>query len=143
MELHAQRPHEHPAVRSLLANAGLPVEDLDDADVHFILAADDSGPVGAIGLEAFDDVGLLRSLVVCSHLRGSGIGSRLVDALEAHARDAGFAQLVLLTQTAAPFFATRGYRVIDRNHAPTAVQASAEFRSLCPASATCMIKSLG
>lgn len=143
MELHAQLPDEYPAVRALLADAGLPVEDLDDADVHFILATDDSGPVGAIGLEAFGDVGLLRSLVVCSRLRGAGIGGRLVEALEAHALGAGFAQLVLLTQTAEPFFAMRGYRAIDRAQAPAAVQASAEFRSLCPASAACMIKTLG
>jgi N-acetylglutamate synthase-like GNAT family acetyltransferase len=47
---------------------------------------------------------------------------------------------VLLTQTARDFFAHLGYRVIDRSEAPEEVQGSEEFRSLCPASATCMVK---
>jgi amino-acid N-acetyltransferase len=50
--------------------------------------------------------------------------------------------LVLLTQTAEPFFARLGYSVVDRVYVPDEVKASAEFRSLCPAAATCMTKSL-
>jgi amino-acid N-acetyltransferase len=142
MELRRQRPGEHEAVHSLLAGAALPVADLEGASVQFIVVTEGDEPVGAIGLESFGRTGLLRSLAVRSDLRGSGIGGRLVDALESLARDAGFDQLVLLTQTAAPFFAKRGYRVIDRADAPEAAQASAEFRSLCPASATCMFKRL-
>jgi amino-acid N-acetyltransferase len=49
---------------------------------------------------------------------------------------------VLLTQTAEVFFANRGYRRIGRADAPQAVQASAEFRSLCPASAVAMSRVL-
>ena len=135
-------PGEEPQVRSLLAAASLPVADLDDTHVDFIIAADGLDAVGAIGLETFGDVGLLRSLVVRADARGGGLGGKLVDAMEAHARRHGLQQLVLLTQTAAPFFAARHYRVIERHAAPASVQASAEFRSLCPASATCMTKSL-
>ena len=54
----------------------------------------------------------------------------------------GMDQLVLLTQTAEPFFATRGYAVIAREAAPAAVRRSAEFRSICPASAICMTRQL-
>jgi amino-acid N-acetyltransferase len=143
MELRLQLPQEHEVVRSLLVGAALPVVDLDGGTVQFIVATGNDEPVGAIGLESFGTAGLLRSLVVRSDLRGSGVGGRLVEALESRARDGGFDQLVLLTQTAAPFFARRGYRVIDRADAPAAVLASAEFRSLCPASATCMLKILG
>ncbi|HVI59562.1 MAG TPA: arsenic resistance N-acetyltransferase ArsN2 [Luteimonas sp.] len=143
MELRLQLPREHEVVRSLLVGAALPVADLDGGTVQFIVATENDEPVGAIGLEPFGSAGLLRSLVVRSDLRGSGVGSRLVEALESLARDNGFDQLVLLTQTAAPFFARRGYRVIDRADAPAAILASAEFRSLCPASATCMFKILG
>jgi amino-acid N-acetyltransferase len=135
-------PGEEPLVRTLLADAALPVEDLDGAAVAFLVATDDRDAIGAIGLETFGDVGLLRSLVVRTRARGGGIGGRLVDALELHARQRGLRQLVLLTQTAAPFFAARDYRVIERHAAPAPVQASAEFRSLCPASATCMSKHL-
>jgi amino-acid N-acetyltransferase len=51
-------------------------------------------------------------------------------------------QLVLLTQTAQSFFERLGYGVIDRALSPEAVRTSAEFRSLCPASAVCMTKTL-
>ncbi|GAA5080818.1 arsenic resistance N-acetyltransferase ArsN2 [Lysobacter panacisoli] len=142
MNLHSPLPHEQQAIRSLLTAAALPVEDLDDAKVQFIVATENDEAVGAIGLESFADAGLLRSLVVRADLRGSGIGGRLVDALESLARERGVDRLVLLTQTAAPFFAGRGYRVIDREAAPEGVRTSAEFRSLCPASATCMLKDL-
>ena len=86
---------------------------------------------------------LLRSLAVRDGERGRGIGEQLVGAIEARAAMLGLQQLVLLTETAAPFFARRGYVAITRDLAPPAVQHSAEFRSICPASATCMIKSLG
>ncbi len=133
---------EERQVRALLIEAALPVEDLDQSTVHFIVAADEGGAIGAIGLETFGTVGLLRSLVVHPDARGSGIGGLLVDALEAEARTSDLTQLVLLTQTAAPFFAGRGYASISRAAAPVAVHQSAEFRSICPASATCMTKHL-
>ena len=133
---------EHAQIRTLLGAAALPVEDLDHAAVHFIVAPEHGEVVGAIGLEAFGTVGLLRSLVVRPDARDTGLGSQLVDALEMHARLRGLTQLVLLTQTAASFFARRGYHVIDRQAAPEPVMASAEFRSICPASATCMTKHL-
>jgi amino-acid N-acetyltransferase len=133
---------EERLVASLLADASLPVEDLQEGSVAFIVAIDGADAIGAIGLEVFGDVGLLRSLVVRPDARGLGIGGQLVDALEAQARQRGLHRLVLLTQTAAPFFAGRAYHVIDRHAAPASVQASAQFRSLCPASATCMTRQL-
>jgi amino-acid N-acetyltransferase len=49
---------------------------------------------------------------------------------------------VLLTETAEKFFRAIGYEVIDRRHVPEEIKQSAEFRSLCPASAVCMSKLL-
>lgn len=142
MNLRPMLDSEQQHVRAMLASAALPVEDLDEADVRFIVAGDGIEAVGAVGVEIFGNFGLLRSLVVRPDARGSGVGGRLVDALEAHARASGLSQLVLLTLTAAPFFAKRGYAVIARETAPAAVQHSAEFRSICPASAICMTKHL-
>jgi amino-acid N-acetyltransferase len=47
-----------------------------------------------------------------------------------------------LTETAENFFRGLGYEAIDRRYVPEEIQQSAEFRSLCPASAVCMTKSL-
>lgn len=93
-------------------------------------------------MQGFGEVGLLRSLVVDARRRGTGAGARLVGAVEARAMGRGVRQLVLLTQTAAPFFARCGYARIERALAPAAVQDSTEFRSICPASAICMSKIL-
>lgn len=143
MPIRAASPSEHPVIRALLTDNGLPVEDLDSAAVAFWVADDGAPIAGVVGLQVFEDVGLLRSLVVRAEHRRGGTGDRLVAAIEHEARAQGLRQLVLLTQTAAQYFAHRGYRTIDRAQAPVAVQASAEFKSLCPASATCLTKSLG
>jgi hypothetical protein len=58
------------------------------------------------------------------------------------ARAADVTELILLTQTAKPFFARQNYRTIERESVPPAMLASEEFRSLCPESATCMAKTL-
>jgi hypothetical protein len=50
--------------------------------------------------------------------------------------------LYLLTATAESFFEHRGYRRIDRAKAPSAIQSTREFASLCPASSAFMIKQL-
>lgn len=133
---------EHPALRALLTDNALPVADLDSAAIDFLVAVEGDDVLGLVGLERYADVGLLRSLAVRTDRRGTGLGDALVRALEGAARTHGLTQLVLLTQTAAPFFAARGYTVIDRGAAPAAVQRSAEFASLCPASAICMAKPL-
>lgn len=130
---------ETAAVRTLLADSGLPTEDLASAAIEFRVAVDEhQAMLGVVGIEVFDDAGLLRSLAVEPRARQRGIGDALASSLEADARARGLRQLVLLTQTAEAFFARRGYTVIDRAAAPAGVQASAEFRSLCPASAVCM-----
>lgn len=133
---------DRSAIQALLIASALPAGDLDDAPISFLVAADDDGLAGVVGIEACGDTGLLRSLAVVPARRGSGLGHALVEAAEAHARERGLGGLVLLTTTAAPFFGRRGYRDLPRDAAPAAVRATAEFRSICPASATCMAKSL-
>ena len=142
MELRAPQPHEAAAIRALLRDSELPTDDLDAAPVEFLVAFDEDGLAGVGGLEPHGDCGLLRSLAVRPALRGSGLGSALLRALETMARERGLRELVLLTLTAAPFFARHGYVALARGDAPRAVQDSAEFRSLCPASATCMSRSI-
>jgi amino-acid N-acetyltransferase len=131
------------AIRELLVGAGLPVDDLDSAPgLRFWVAKDGDRVVGAIGLESFGPVGLLRSLVVAPSHRQHGLGSTLVAALEREADANRVEVLVLLTETAEAFFERRGFGVVERAHIPDGIKKSAEFRSLCPASAVCMMKSL-
>ena len=130
------------SIRILLERAGLPTSDLTSSKPEFIVAYEDAGLIGAGALQRFETIALLRSVAVASSQRGGGIGRLIVQELERLARAANVAQLVLLTQTAQRFFGHQGYRAIERQSVPQAVQASEEFRSLCPTSATCMSKAL-
>jgi len=129
-----------PAIRTLLASAALPVEDLGTAPIRFWVARNGRELIGVVGLETCGAAGLLRSLVVTSAERGKGMGRSLVSALERESKASGVMSLVLLTQTAERFFSALGYRVVDRASVGDAIQKSAEFRSLCPSSAVCMTK---
>jgi amino-acid N-acetyltransferase len=135
-------PRDTASIHALLAASGLPVSDLDTSPVEFLVAVDGGRVVGVAGLEAHGDAGLLRSLVVVPSHQGTGLGRALARAIEEHARQRGLRDLVLLTATAADFFASDGYRQIARDTAPAPIRATREFASLCPASATCMAKSL-
>jgi len=129
-------------IQELLTASGLPVADLETAPLRLWVARDGSRVVGSIGLERYGSAALLRSLCVDPAYRRSGVGQELVFTLEHASRDAGVGLLVLLTQSAESFFASLRYSVIDRAYVPDEILQSAEFRSLCPASATCMTKTL-
>lgn len=131
------------ALRSLLEQSALATADLTTApDLRFWVLIDGDQIVGAVGLERYGAAGLLRSLVVSPDSQRRGLGQRLVATLEREATAAGVKTLVLLTQTAERFFTRLGYIVSDRRDVPDAIRQSAEFRSLCPAAAVCMMKAL-
>ena len=146
--VHARRTVTHIApysslglVRALLEQAALPSEDLTDHHLrHFFVAGDESAPLGIVGLELNPPDGLLRSLAVSRFARRRGLGAKLLKTAEQHARDQNVRSLYLLTTTAESFFEARGYVRAERSSAPDFIRKSAEFSSLCPASATFMVK---
>jgi amino-acid N-acetyltransferase len=130
------------AIRALLERSGLPTSDLESAQPEFAVIRQDGQVVAAGALQRFGTAALLRSVVVAPERQGSGLGRSVVSELERLAQAAEIRRLVLLTQTAADFFARQGFRTIERSSAPQDIQASEEFRSLCPSSAICMVKDL-
>ena len=131
-----------PRILALLTQASLPTEDLADAVPTFLVDERDGALAGVIGLQRFGQAGLLRSLAVAPAYQGQGIARRLVATLETEARLQDIDALYLLTQTAERFFTLQAFEALPREQAPAGLQASAEFRSLCPASAVCMGKRL-
>jgi amino-acid N-acetyltransferase len=129
-------------IGSLLERNGLPTRDLVASRPEFIVACVGARIIGAGALERFGATALLRSIVVAFEARSAGLGGRIVRELERRARAAGVLEVILLTETAESFFQRQNYHTIGRNCVPAAVQASEEFRSLCPASALCMSKEL-
>lgn len=135
-------PGAHDVLRPALAAAGLPIEDLADAGRSFFELSDEQGPIGFVGMEGKGPERLLRSLVVLPGRKRQGHGGLLVAHAEASARRDGVERLHLLTNTVADFFCARGYRPADRNDAPVAIAATAQFTSLCPGSAAYLVKDL-
>lgn len=125
----------------------LRAEDLhDDLGLHpdtaTVVAKDDGVVVGGAALEVYGGSGLLRSLVVARGRRGAGLGRDLVQAVAAEAHRRGLRDLSLLTLTAPAFFEKLGFARVDRSALPAAVQASYEYRVLCPDTALAMVRAL-
>ncbi len=141
------RQNDWQNVRTLLDEAGLPVDDLGPEHLVDFLVAERSGTsqsetLGIIGLQRFNQVGLLRSLVVSEADRKSGLGRRLVSAVEANACCAGVNDLWLLTIDAERYFEGLGYRMMSRESAPDSIRNTEEFSGLCPDGAYLMRKVL-
>ena len=136
-------PGDWDAVQDLLLAAELPVDDLDPQRLGgFLIAEDGNATVGLIGLEVLGALGLLRSLVVARNARNTGLGGKLVGALESAALAAGITELWLLTIDAERFFQRHDFEIIDRTAAPDEIRQTDEFSALCPGTAHLMRKSL-
>jgi amino-acid N-acetyltransferase len=132
------------AVERLLAENHLPTAGVRESLEHFIVATDASSVNGAIGLEVYDEpqgkTALLRSAVVDSSVRGSGLGTQLVQQIIELAAELQVQTLYLLTTTAEDYFPRFGFTRIGREAASEAVKSSVEFRGACPASAAVMVR---
>lgn len=128
------------AVESLLTASDLPLDGVKENFSSFVVAEDKGEIAGAIGLEKFGSVALLRSAVVAPQYRGSGVGRSLIEQLLERASDQGIEELFLLTTTAEKYFPRFGFNTTVRSAVPAVVKASAEFRGACPDTAVVMTR---
>lgn len=132
------------AVRTLVSKCRLPVAGLESLEgvlgisTPGVVAVADGHVVGCAIVEPYGRAGLLRSVAVDAAWRGRRVGEALVGSAVVLAGASGLNDLVLLTETAAPFFARLGFDPIPREDVPEPVRASGEFVSVCPASAQAM-----
>lgn len=119
------------AVRALLADASLPLDGVDEAFEHGVVAIAGGAIVGAAAVEPYGTDGLLRSVVVDPSRRGTGLGRALVEAAEGVARGFGIGDLYLLTGTAMAWYLRLGYEVLAMDDAPATVTGSVEFKISC------------
>jgi N-acetylglutamate synthase-like GNAT family acetyltransferase len=138
----AAYPADLPAVRHLLVVAGLPLDGIDEHVATMVVARAGGEIVGTAAVELYADGALLRSVAVQPSVQGQGVGQRLTAAALTMAREHGLDTAFLLTTTADTYFHALGFQSIARADVPASVQASIEFRSACPASATAMVKQL-
>jgi len=128
--------------KKLLADSGLPTEDLDYQQQVLIAFYEDKEFIATAGLEIYGNDALLRSVAVVKEKQKHGIGSLILEQLKHVLLENKIQNLYLLTETAKNFFLKKGFELIERKDVPESVKASAEFSSICPASAFVMIKQI-
>jgi amino-acid N-acetyltransferase len=134
---------ELPAVTALLAQSGLPTDDVNEPGRQFWRFCDQRGDTVAVaGLEIHGAEALLRSVAVVPSHRGGGVGRAIVRRTLAHAAALGARRAFLLTTTAPEFFTALRFTPIEREAVPVRIATTREFTTLCPASAVCMMKAL-
>jgi N-acetylglutamate synthase-like GNAT family acetyltransferase len=138
VNLRPARPEDLNHIAALLEPAGLPRAGVAESLGHFFVLESEQGIVATAGLESYDGVGLLRSVVVAPSHRGRGLAGRLCQRVGEHARTLGHEALYLLTLDAQEFFAGHGFQRVAREEAPECIRGSQEFSELCPDSATLM-----
>src|SRR5712671_5666555 len=127
-----------PAIKQLLIDNQLPTAGIDVHWKTFIVARDGDDVVACAGSEAFEFVALIRSVAVAESHRSRGIGRRIVRQLIDRLASRGIREFYLLTTTAQPYFAKRGFKPIDRDEIHPQLLASTELQGACPDSAVCM-----
>ncbi len=143
----AATPADLAAVERLLTASSLPLDGVREALPAFVVAeaATASGDdiVGVAGLEVRGADALLRSVAVHPDWRSHGLGRALVTRVISDAEARGLRALYLLTTTAEQYFPSFGFHTVARDAVPDEVRETAEFRSVCPASATVMCRECG
>ena len=130
------------AIRTLLADCGLPMDGVDALAGNGLAARSGGGIAGTVALEPCGRAALLRSLAVAKDYRGRSLGEGLIGRITDHARRLGIEKFYLLTTGAERYFAALGFQRIDRNDAPPEIRATSQFLSVCPVSAVCMAKDI-
>jgi amino-acid N-acetyltransferase len=136
------RAEDLDGILRLLEEQRLPQEGLREHLETALVVRLDDRIVGSAALELYPDGALLRSVAVASELQGQQVGRELTAAAIRLADQLAMPAVYLLTNTAAEYFPRFGFERITRAEVPPGVQASIEFTSLCPSSATAMRKRL-
>jgi len=131
-----------PAIEALLTACNLPTAGIELLTDNCLVAKLGSKIIGTIALEPCGQSALLRSLAVAPDCRGQALGRSLSARMVSHARLLGVKQLYLLTTDAERYFAAMGFKRTERDGAPAQIQATSQFRSICPKSAVCMMQAI-
>ncbi|HLO79116.1 MAG TPA: GNAT family N-acetyltransferase [Magnetospirillum sp.] len=125
-----------PELAQVLAQAGLPIDDLDEPGRRFFRFTEGGRLVGFVGWEAGDGTdALLRSLVVVPARRGAGDGTQMINWALTRLAELGFTDAWALTTTIEPLARRLGFARADRAAAPQIVTRSRQFAQLCPSTA--------
>lgn len=126
----------------LLQGEKLPTQDLIPGRTQFLVIELDKKIVGVAGIEIYSNLGLLRSVAIDKNYRNRLLATMLIDDLLLYAAEQGITALYLITTSAEHYFSKKGFVVVDRDIVPGAIKSSSEFSTMCPSTATVMVKAL-
>lgn len=126
-------------IKNLLFYYDLAVEDiLIDNLKHFIIAKSENMIIGVIGIEIYNEIGLLRSFAVSPSFRLNGIGKRLFGNLVIYSYQNKINKLYLFTKNSDVFFRKLGFQTLNRNNLPQSIKRSSQYTTHCVKNVTCM-----
>lgn len=135
------------AIESLLRDADLPTDGLaaiaGRAPGDVVVAELGGAIVGAAAIEVAGPDALLRSVVVRSDGRSTGIGRMMVTTLLAEADRRRYDGVYLLTTTAGDWFPQFGFSRVERKSVPKALAETWEFKTGCADTAIAMARRKG
>lgn len=138
IQIRPAHPNQFAALAALLTHNDLSGNDLPVELANFWLALDGDKLIGSVGIEAYGNAGLLRSVCVDAAYRNQGIARQLFEVARQEARRQAIRDLYLLTTTADQYFDQLGFVRVERITVPDAIQQTEQFSSLCPSSAIVM-----
>ncbi|MHA1975488.1 MAG: arsenic resistance N-acetyltransferase ArsN2 [Candidatus Hodarchaeales archaeon] len=127
-----------PEVLALLKLVDLPVEGVKEHFQDFFIIRNDEMVVGCVGIEIYENTGLLRSLAIHPSSQGKGLGQQMVTRIEEYSTEKELNPIYLLTDTAEKFFLKLDFEIIPREETDSRVKQSIEFTTLCPSSPVMM-----
>jgi amino-acid N-acetyltransferase len=128
--LRPARSDDLPAIVALLAAAHLPAVELEQHLAHVVVAELDGRVAGCGGLETYEGTSavLVRSMAVEEALRGSGLGTRILEWLLERAAALGSRELFLFTMSARDFYLRFGFVDAALADFPEPMRRSAQYR---------------
>lgn len=121
------------SIKSLLQSVGLPTEGIESHISHFHKVIQNKKLIAVVGLEIYEDIGLIRSLAVNIEYQKKGIGSILIHKIENYSTQNKLNTLYLFTDTADKLFVKLGYQYISINEIDSKLKKSKEF-TICSSS---------
>jgi N-acetylglutamate synthase-like GNAT family acetyltransferase len=134
---------ERAELAQALTKANLPAADVEaPGRLFWRFETSQQTLVGFGGLEVHGPDALIRSVLTFPTVRNRGIGSAIVAILEVEALTVKCADTWVITTSAGAFFSRLRYRVCARDKVPATIRATSQFTSLCPDTATVLVKRL-
>ncbi|MCK0470031.1 hypothetical protein [Halalkalibacter sp. APA_J-10(15)] len=116
-------------VQRLVAKAGLRDEGIEHIIEHFLIVENDAEQlIGTVGIEMYEEVGLLRSLILQSPEWDAKLSLEFLQLTLKYAEEQKLKTVYLCAKATSALFHQLGFREVVKESIPKAIQESAHFK---------------